>query len=51
MPFELTNVQDHDKCKVDEKKVCHEKHTVRAGKAMLEIAVDIHTDFNCKADA
>ena len=42
----------HDVCNESPErgKECREKHTIRAGKATLEIAVDVHTDFECKTE-
>jgi len=50
MGIELTGVQGHDMCKEYPKKDCGEKHTQRVANATLEIAIDIHTDFDCKPE-
>jgi len=50
MGIELTSVPVEDKCKEQSKKECGEKHTHRVGNATLEIAIDVHTDFECNAE-
>ena len=49
MGIELTGVSMQDRCEEHQEKECREKHTRRVGNATLEIAIDVHTDFDCKA--
>ena len=51
MSISLTNVPRHDECnKPQDKNDCKEKHTIRVANAKLEIAIDVHTDFDCNAE-
>ena len=50
MVIELTSEQKHDKCNEHPKKECGEKHTQRVANATLEIAIDVHTDFDCNPE-
>jgi len=50
MGIELTSTTRHDNCEEHPKKECGEKHTHRVGNATLEIAIDVHTNFDCKAE-
>jgi len=50
MGIEITDKQMQDKCKEHPEKECGEKHTQRVANATLEIAIDVHTDFDCKPE-
>jgi len=50
MGIEIGHGSIHDECKDPREKDCREKHTLRVANATLEIAIDVHTDFDCKTD-
>jgi len=50
MGIELTSETKQEKCKEHPKKDCGAKHTQRVANATLEIAIDVHTDFDCKPE-
>ena len=48
MGIELTGVPKQDMCEEHPVKECGKKNTQRVANATLEIAIDVHTDFDCK---
>ena len=50
MGIELTSAPTQDMCNEHQEKECGEKRTQRVANATLEIAIDIHTDFDCKPE-
>jgi len=49
MGINLSNGPLFDECE-ERPEGCKEKHTIRVANATLEIAIDVHTDFDCKPE-
>ena len=42
-----SNLNHDDKCSKDYDKDCGEKHKLRVANAILKLAIDVNTDFDC----